>query len=269
MISKLLLSALAAILSALPMLAGCVSVNGSWYPPHAWTDTVTEEIRIDTTGLQRLEARTYNGEINYSGHTEGDPVAIITVRKKAGGHTRADAEAAFEALEIHVDDRTDQATRIHWEWAVPKEHGWTAEVSYEINAPAGVAFDAETYNGNVKVRGVEADTKITTYNGRIKLDCAGEQVSAETYNGNIEADVSRCTTVAGTLETYNGEIRMKVSPEYAGDLSCRTLNGHIRCDVPWTVRRASRGHLSGSVGDGPSSIRASTHNGSIRVKEGA
>ncbi len=269
MFARYLLSALAAILSVLPMITGCVMVNGATLGPQVWTEPDTEDFRIDTEGLDRIEVQTANGAITYTGHTDSAPLAVIAVTKRAAGLTLADAEEALDALEVYVEDRGEKTLRIGWRWATPRESHWGAEVSYTIDAPDDVALKAETHNGAIRVKGIAGDTRLVTHNGQIDVQSAGEKLTVETHNGSIKADVSRSRTVAGTVATHNGQIRMMVGDHYGGDLTCRTHNGHIRCDLPWTVRHASRGHLSGTVGEGDSSLKATTHNGSIRIDAGS
>ncbi|HVP13205.1 MAG TPA: DUF4097 family beta strand repeat-containing protein [Phycisphaerae bacterium] len=270
----------------LPALLGLgfVLVTGCSIGPVIWTDKVTEELRIDAQGLNRLELETHNGEIDWKGRSSGEPVAVIKVTKKAGGLTVQDARDALAAVEVNVKQTADGVKEVAWTWRTGPKPSWSADVQYEVEAPAGLALDAQTHNGSIRIDGADANVEAVSHNGSVKVRSSGGRLRVETHNGEINAayeggdiflvthngevtaDLSRCKSVAGEISSYNGGITLAAGKELSADLSCSTYNGHIDCDAPYRVEHASRSELAGRLGDGGRKLTVVTHNGNIRVK---
>lgn len=273
--------------TAVPFLAsGCmiVAVDGgcrSWGGPLVWTQAV-EERSIDATGLTALEVRTHNGSIDFQSQPAGG-AASVTVTKKAGGISKADAEEALAAINVFVQPAGNGKTRISWNWSTPKKSRWSGDVSFAILAPGNLHFDAETHNGTVTVAEVSGDVKVVSHNGRLNVRSSNGKLHAETHNGEVDAtyagpkvdlvshngavtaDLAECHTVAGTITTHNGEVRVAVGKNTAANLACATHNGRIDCDAPLSEAHKARRSLTGTLGPGGPSLNVATHNGSIRI----
>lgn len=265
--------------------AGCIVVGiGGWSCTTHWTEGVTEELRFDTTDVEGLEVRTHNGKIRFEGESTGNPEAIVTVTKKGGGCTFADAEEALAAIEVYIEDVGERSRRIAWKWNPRKRSGWSARVSFEIHAPGALNFDAKTHNGSITVADARGDVRVVTHNGGVNVTSAGGTLDAETHNGKlaaayvgddvtllthngrITADLSGCESVRGTVTTHNGSIEVLLGEKVSAELACRTHNGGISCNVPLEEINISRGRLSGKVGAGEGRLAVTTHNGSVRIK---
>ena len=249
-----------------------------------WTEAV-EERPIDT-GLTALEVRTHNGAIDFQSQAAGGD-ASVTIKKRAGGTSKEDAEEALAAINVFVEAAGNGKTRISWKWSVPKKARWSGDVSFVIRAPGNLNLDAETHNGAVAVAEVSGDVRVVSHNGKVKvrsstgklhaethngeLDAtyAGPEVYLSTLNGEVSADLSKCGAVAGSITSHNGEVRIEVGKNTAATLKCQTHNGGIDCDAPLSDSHKARGELTGKLGAGGPSLDVVTHNGSIRVKSTA
>lgn len=287
---------------------GCIviGVGGwSWGGSAVWTEPVTQQIAIDTVDLKALEVRTHNGSISFDAQPEGMTEAYVTVTKKAGGRTRGDAEAAFEALDVYVEPAGSGTQRIGWRWKGIKRANWGARVSFDIKAPGEIRFEGRTHNGPVEIAGVTGGVRVETHNGRVEVDgvsgdvwlkthngpvvvtsaegtlCGrthngrvvatytGDDITLVTHNGRIVADLSRCGALGGTLTTHNGGVEVVVGEATSAGLTARTHNGGITCDVPLNESRYSRRKLTGRIGAGEGTLDLTTHNGSVRIKKAA
>ncbi len=258
------------------LTAGC-AYGGN---PAVWTNEVTEELTIDTSGLARIEARTHNGTVTYTGQDDDSTIATVVVTKKGGGMTLDDAQEALDAIEVVVESRGSDAKRIAWKWKTPKKRTWGAYVSYKIDAPAKLGLDIETHNGPINATGVQADAKIVSHNGVIEVGSCQGQLHAETHNGPIKAsDIQADAKIVshngaievgpcqGRLhaETHNGPITAessgvslrvithngKITATFAGkEANLTTHNGRIDADL------SRCGALSGNI---------VSHNGAIRL----
>lgn len=269
---------------------GCIIIasgTGTWgCSPSVWKEE-TEEVPIDPNGLSAVEVRTHNGTIDFTGQPAGAGSASVSVHKKAGGSTLADAAAAMDALDVHVERSGDGTQRIGWRWKGLKRSSWQADVSFAINGPGNLRLDAETHNGRVYASGVVGDVRILTHNGRVKVASRDGELNAETHNGaidaeyggpkltlvthngEIEADLSRCGQVHGGISTHNGAVELSVGADTSADLIAETDNGRITFDAPLTVGSATKTRLEGKLGGGGERLGVMTHNGSIRIKNAA
>ncbi len=280
-----------ACMAVIPLWAsGCVIVavdHGcwSWGGPWVWTEA-TEERPIDTVGLTALEVVTHNGAVDFQSQP-ADGAASVTITKKAGGTTRADAEEALAAIDVFVEPTGSGKTRIGWKWNTPKKSQWSGDVSFAIRAPGTINLDVETHNGAIAAAEVTGEVLAVSHNGQVTVRSSGPKVTAESHNGDVDVkyagpqvnvnthngeasvDLSGCAAVTGSIISHNGEVRLSVGKDTAATLKFRTYNGGIHCDAPLTDREKSAGRLTGKLGSGGGILGVETHNGSIRVKNAA
>ena len=118
-------------------------------------------------------------------------------------------------------------------------------VNFAVRVPAGVKLSANTVNGGVNIRGLDADTQAHTVNGSIKLQTEG-RAEAQTVNGSIEASMGRADWDGkNEFKTVNGAIHLTLPGDLSTDVRAQTVNGDIETDFPLTVRgRFSRRSIS-------------------------
>jgi hypothetical protein len=268
--------------------AGCIVIGlgrSCWVcrGPWVWTEATTEQIQLDTTDLKALEVRTHNGAISFDGQGAGNGAAHVTVTKKAGGRSHADAERALEAVEVYLRPAGGGVHRLGWRWKGVRQPDWGAEVAFAITAPGNLRLAVETHNGGIGVKGLVGDARLITHNGQITVESAegtldarthngavtaayvGRDVTLRSHNGPIVADLDRCETLNGDISTHNGDVEIVVSEGTSGTLSCATHRGTIQCDVPVDELKASRSKLTGRIGSGEGKLDVATHNGGIKI----
>ncbi len=266
---------------------GCIISAHSWgltIGPAVWTETETERITLNTTGLDALQVRTHNGGIQFEGQDRQSPDAYVIATKKAGGLTISDAEDAMDAILVYVEKTDDGLQKIGWRWDGHKHLTWRATVNFEIKAPQDIDFDAQSHNGSVELSGVQGNVKLETHNGSISSQSSGQMLYAETHNGRINitfsgqdmtmithngrvvADLSECGEINGKVITHNGGVELTLGENASADLRCRTHNGSIRCKVPIQDSDVSRSRLVGRIGKGTGKLIVTTHNGSVQIK---
>ena len=255
--------------------------------PTHWTEVVNEERLIDSASLKAVAVRTHDGTIAFNGRDDVSGDTVVSVRKRGGGSSPSDAEAALDAIDVYIEPAGSGLQKIGWRWKGVKRRGWGARVDFEIAAPGGIRLDAETHNGAVRARGLTADASLTTHNGaidvassgrslnvithngRIVAQYSGESVSLTTHNGSITTDLSGARAPSGVITTHNGAIRVDLGEASSTRLICQTHRGTISCDLPLRDSRVSQSRLIGTVGDGTGTLNMTTHNGSIRLAKGS
>jgi hypothetical protein len=268
------------------MLLVCILavLSGCNMSPSVWV-TEDQELQVDAAGVRRLTVRTDNGSIEHVARNGEAPAVAVKVHKKAGGRTKEDAQEAMKQLEVFCEPQGTDGKLLGYRWKVPKQTQWSATVSFGIDAPAALALDAESTNGEIKVQGVDAEVRAvshngevgvessgpwveaTSHNGAINVNYAGPKITATTNNGEVKVDLRRCKEVGGTINTHNGAITLRVGKEVSAALSASTSNGGIAVQAPRQMRESKKNYMQGIIGHGGPSLSLETHNGDIDVKQ--
>src|SRR5262245_58602782 len=244
------------LLQALPVLAAAEDFN--------WSGRLAPG--------KTLEIRGVNGSIDASG---GGGKAEVRATKTA---RRSDPDS----VEIKVIEHGDGVT-ICAVYPTPKDASRPNEcraggggrmntrdndvnVSFSVRVPQGVKLVADTVNGGVNVRGLDADARAHTVNGSIKLRTDG-RAEAQTVNGSIEASMGRADWDGNNeFKTVNGAIHVELPSDLSTEVRAQTVNGDIETDFQLTVSgRFSRRSLQGRIGGGGRELVLETVNGGIRL----
>jgi DUF4097 and DUF4098 domain-containing protein YvlB len=67
------------------------------------------------------------------------------------------------------------------------------------------------------------------------------------------------------IDTGSGGVTLGLPQGFGADAEIDTGSGGIRVDVPANVRRSSRTHFSGTIGDGRGRVVIDTGSGGVRV----
>ena len=269
-----------AVLATLLALPSCGIHLGSWRSPAVWVEE-TETFDFSSAGLDGLEVRTHNGTLVVQGGAPDERV-VAQVKKRAGGLTEIDAQDCLAAITVFHTVKGDTC-HIGWDWTQPRQDGWGAEVSFEIQAPANLSTTLATHNGSVKVGGGEGKAHLRTHNGKIEFQGGGADLYAQTHNGSIEvqsaassleirthngrikATLERQGTVHGAVRTHNGSITIDCGEGVDCMVSGTTHNGGFRIDGMSSVV-IDDNTMRGTLGSGSGSLEVRTHNGPIRIQ---
>jgi DUF4097 and DUF4098 domain-containing protein YvlB len=85
-----------------------------------------------------------------------------------------------------------------------------------------------TVNGNVLVRDLDGDLRLTTVNGRVEARGVRRSLAAESVNGDVTGQAVAAPQGARyALETVNGSVRLTLPKDARFDLSASTMHGSI------------------------------------------
>ncbi|GGL17674.1 hypothetical protein GCM10012284_60320 [Mangrovihabitans endophyticus] len=138
--------------------------------------------------------------------------------------------------------------------------GGLCSVSYEIEAPTGVAVHGRLSSGEISLTGV-GDTDVTVTSGNIRIRDATAPVRLAAHSGDIEV---RGSTAATQVETTSGDVL--ASGVHA--FRARSTSGDVQIDlaVPASVTaQANSGNVDLSVPTGRYAVRTSTGSGDAEV----
>lgn len=144
-------------------------------------------------------------------------------------------------------------------------------VDFTIAIPHGVKLVADTVDGNVVARQLDAAVTAHAVSGNITIGTA-DAAQAHTVSGSIDATFGRVASEDDlTFETVSGSIHVTLPANANATLNARTVTGPIEGDhgVPLSVDKGSWIGESGTAKFGSGSARISLHSvsGSIRVSQ--
>ena len=222
---------------------------------------------------QTLEVINRNGEIEASG-SSGEGARVEGMRRDGGD----DKDLFIEVVEssngviicaVYAKDKTPG--RCH-HGGVSSEssnwHGHRAKLTFDVQVPRGVHFNAMTTNGGIRCRDLNSVVDAATTNGNVDVTTS-EWASAKTTNGGVNVSMGNAKWT-GELElaTTNGSVDVKLPASAEFEVSAATTNGGIHTDFPITVEGSfSSKALSGKVGSAGRYLRVATTNGGIDLRK--
>ena len=224
--------------------------------------TETFEKAYSLEGVSRVRLENVNGGISVRSWDRN------YVRVTA---TKTGSSASLENTIIKVTQSSDE---IRIETISARKHHFLlflfssqrlARVEYELLLPATTPVKVETVNGSVSIASRTGDIRAETVNGGIDMRGVNAEVHAETVNGRIF--VSQLTSRETHLETVNGSIEAEFPTDASLSYKLETINGSMEVG-----ERESHSHafgmksFEGEVNGGKTVFRASSVNGSIRVR---
>lgn len=240
----------------LPFLAAC-----SIHP--AFVATKVVELEIPAATLQGLACESHNGAIVVT----GAPTDTIKLRCEMSvrGVTQEEADANLAQLDL---GREATDTRLKLFGRYPKSELWNRSPSFAftLTAPARLAFELTTHNGDVTTNGVTGAVVATTHNGRIGGQVDGAQVTATSHNGDVALQVGGSGNLEGTIETHNGDVQLVFAGARNTAIEASTHNGRLSATGAAAVVEARRGSLRANVGTGGGKLVVTTHNGDVTVR---
>ena len=224
---------------------------------------------------QTLEVINRNGEIEANG-ASGDGARVEGVRRDDGD----DKDMFIELVEssdgviicaVYGKDKTPgrchhggvSSESSNWNW-----HGHRAKLSFDVQVPRGVRFNALTTNGGIRCRDLGSVVDAATTNGNVDVTTS-EWASAKTTNGGVNVSMGKANWT-GQLElaTTNGSVDVRLPASAEFEVSAATTNGGIHTDFPVTVQGSfSSKELSGKVGAASRQLRVATTNGGIDLRK--
>ena len=153
-----------------------------------------------------------------------------------------------------------------------RDRGWRDDndvsVEFIVKIPADARVDASTVNGELRVEGTSGEIRARTTNGDVEALSSGSRVEASTVNGSITVRSSSPTAEGLQYETVNGSITIEMPASLNAEVDLRTVNGQISSDFPMTLEGSiNPRRIRASIGSGGPTLRASTVNGSIRIRK--
>ena len=222
---------------------------------------------------QTLEVVNRNGEIE-ANSSPGQGASVAGLRRDDGD----DKELFIEVVEsqdgviicaVYAKDKTPG--RCHHGGVSSESGGWhghRAKLTFNVQVPRGVRFNALTTNGGIRCRDLNSVVDAATTNGNVDVSTS-EWASARTTNGGVNVSMGNAKWT-GELElaTTNGSVDVRLPASAEFEVRAATTNGGIHTDFPVTVQGSfSSKELSGKVGSAGRYLKVATTNGGIDLRK--
>jgi hypothetical protein len=237
--------------------------------PAARADDAREERfekTYELTGVRKVRLQNVNGPVSIeSGGEHLKVVAVKTVKRGSDSDVLKDTEIRVTKTgsSIEIETILPKQGRF-FQWSLFGRSG-SAEVSYQITLPAGVAMEAETVNGRIGASKRTGDLVLSTVNGTVKVDGQDGPLKVNTVNGSVEVTFASAMRQA-SLETVNGSVTVTCAKDSSIRCSLQTTNGRIQSEFPVTIEgKWGPKEARGSINGGKESLAVETVNGDVRL----
>ncbi len=141
-------------------------------------------------------------------------------------------------------------------------------VSWRVFVPTETDLDVQTHNGGISISDVEGRVRFEALNGGVRLAGLAGDVRGSTVNGGVTVALvgDRWTGPGLDVRTTNGGVELSMSEGYSAELETGTVNGRLDTELPLEVRGRINRTFRAQLGDGGAPIRATTTNGSVRIR---
>ncbi len=225
---------------------------------------------------KRLEVKGVNGDVRAVLATGAE--AVVNARK----HSRRSDPDEVEIKVVESDDgiticavyptprraREENSCEPGDRWHSNTDNN-DVTVDFEVQVPAGIEFNGQTVNGEMRAEGLKGDVRASSVNGSVRVSTTG-LAEASTVNGSVYAEMGRADwTNDLEFSTVNGGITLILPGKLDTEIRANTVNGDIETDWPLTISgRFSNRRIRGTIGAGGRGLNLSTVNGEIRLKKG-
>lgn len=217
-------------------------------------------------GAVRVEAGSGNGvEVTaVKRWRRGDP-AEVRIEARTLGSGRGDViVCALWGPEATCDEDGYHSNRDRRGW---RDRDGDVSVEFTVRVPAHARVVASTVNGAVRIEGTRNDITASTVNGEVEAMSNGGRVKAGTVNGGITVRTTMPADADLEYTTVNGSITLELPGSANADVNLSTVNGRISSDFPMTLDgEINPRRIRATIGSGGRRLRASTVNGSIRLR---
>lgn len=145
----------------------------------------------------------------------------------------------------------------------------TGSGGVDVRSVGGGSLYVDTGSGSVMASGLDVtDLEIDTGSGRIEAARVNAtSVRLDTGSGSVDLELLRDVDNI-EIDTGSGSVTLTVPADFGSRVEIDTGSGGIEVDLPVTMRRWDRDHVTGTIGDGQGRLVIDTGSGSVRIRQG-
>lgn len=198
------------------------------------------------TGAGTINVTNVNGQLRLDGHA-----TEVTTTGTRGGLTIDVGSGRVEVTDAQGDVDVD-----------------TGSGSVAVNGVQGDLLRVDTGSGSVRADAVTVRRlDIDTGSGSVTVrGSSADDILVDTGSGGVTLELTRRPSNV-EVDTGSGGVTMTVPAGYGATVDIETGSGGIDVDFPLQVRRWSRDHVTGTIGDGNGRLHVDTGSGSVRIRQ--
>jgi hypothetical protein len=195
----------------------------------------------------------------------------LTITAGDTDQVSVDRELTWSIFKPQVEERWDPGTQTLRVWfhCAPTITG-KCSVSYMLGVPPDVPVEARTGSGNITVREMRGDLRLSATSGNVDVANSRGTVWAHSTSGNVRVNGARSQSV--DARTTSGDVDLRFA-EAPGTVSAKATSGNVNVAVPagtsyFVGAQAQSGEQKVSVGSDPRAehkIYAHAGSGHVRV----
>lgn len=197
-----------------------------------------EETRVIADEVEIISGQISRGSITVHAAQDADVVTVHSTRRFSFGTPQLTTRVTGGRLVL------GSACADH-----PGKAFGTCSIDLDVSVPKGVALDLTTSQGNVRIDGPDAQTRLTTASGSVHvLRATSNRIDISTAAGGVTLEFAAPPDDA-VVRTAAGSITIRVPADgTAYNVTGSTSLGSRRVDVPVDLASTHRLDVSSSVG---------------------
>jgi hypothetical protein len=202
-------------------------------------ETFDRTLSVQPGGTLRL--RTFSGRVNIRG-TGGNQVVIHAVRRARPDRLRD--------IKLEVTQSGNDVEIQANEQVVERENDNVVETDFDIQVPASMRLDVNSFSAPIEVENVQGSHRLKTFSADIGLTAAN-------WNDSDGLDI----------DSFSGDIRLRLPDNARGSLNFDSFSGRFNSDLPVTLQSSSKRNFRGDLnGGGSASFRVKTFSGDASIR---
>lgn len=223
----------------------------------------TVEDSFPAAGIRELYCRTHNGDITIHGKAGATEIRMRATLS-VRGYTRDEAERNLELLAVGSTTDGDRMTLAgKYDAAV---RGMSPGCTFVVEAPADLVQRLESHNGDIRAIDTSAALHCETHNGDIEARALTSELRVVTHNGNVDLEIGGAGALDGSITSHNGDVAVGVAEGVGTSIRASTHNGSIGLRRHADESSRSRRRLECRLGDGAGRLEIETHNGNVEIR---
>lgn len=255
-----MLKTLSLVFMLVVLIVGCDSVNLDF------VQEVTETRTWPATGINQIDARTVNGDINFA--ITQDTVITAEITRSVAGTDSAEAAPFIDSIVI-TEEISGGVLTLEADIPDRDEEGRNYQAHFDFTTPESLNIVIAIVNGNAQISNMKAGAEISVVNGLITAENLEPGIEAYLVNGSIDCDMALLAAAdSAILAIVNGDVTLSVPSNVSATFDARTGNGTVTVSgfsgVSYTTDESN--HKAGTFGAGEAMIDIDATSGDITIE---
>jgi len=255
-----MLKLLSSVFMLIVLIVGCDSLNLDYQ------QEVSETRTWSATGINTIEARTVNGDIDFA--ITQDTIITAEITRSVFGTDSAEAAPFIDSIVI-TEEISGGVLTLEADVPDRDEDGRNYQAHFDFTTPESLNIVVAIVNGNALIRNMKSGAEISVVNGIITTENLEPGVEAYLVNGSIDCDMALLAAAdSAILAIVNGNVTLSLPSNVSATFDAFTGNGSVTVSgfsgVSYTTDESN--HKAGTFGAGDAVIDINATSGDIVIE---